>query len=98
MLDGFLKPIHAGGEASILIFYTVEPWAAEVGEAVVRALRDRYWHWNGLVVNLRPDEDVAALGPEAAHILYQALHARFGPDSGHTCSPECGAACGPPVV
>ena len=25
-------------------------------------------------------------------IGYQALNAQFGPDSGHTCGPECGAA------
>jgi len=93
-LDAAVKPIHAPeGGPVILIFYTEKPWEVETGAALVRAMRDRYWNWNGLVVNLRPGEDVASLGPERAHALYQALNAQFGPDSGHTCGPEC-----PPAV
>jgi hypothetical protein len=93
-LDAEIKAIRnpAGGTA-ILVFYTVKPWEAETGAAVLRAMRDRYWNWNGLVVNLRPGEDVASLGPEKAHELYRALQAQFEPDSGHTC----GTAC-PPAV
>lgn len=78
-LDAIMKPIHAGGDASIIIFFTEREWPAEAGEAVVRALRERWWHWNGLVVNLRPGEDVQALDQERAQALYEALHARFGP-------------------
>ncbi len=92
-LDASVKPVNApAGGPVILVFYTAEPWDTETGVAVVRAMRDRYWNWNGLVVNLRPGEDVASLGPERAHTLYQALNARFGPDSGHTCGADCGAA------
>jgi len=56
-------------------------------------MRERYWNWRGLVVNLRPGEDVASLGPEQAHGLYLALNAPFEPDSGHTCGSGC-----PPAV
>jgi hypothetical protein len=93
-LDAEIKPINApAGGPVILIFYTAELWDAETGAGVLRAMRDRFWNWNGLVVNLRPGEDVASLGPEQAHALYLALNTQFGPDSGHTC----GTAC-PPAV
>jgi hypothetical protein len=95
-LDAAVKAVSnpAGGKApAILVFYTVKPWEAETGAAVLRAMRARFWNWNGLVVNLRPGEDVASLGPERAHELYQALNAQFEPDRGHTCGTGC-----PPAV
>ncbi len=93
-LDAEVKSVNAptGGPA-ILVFTTAGPWEPETGVAVVQAMRERYWNWRGLVVNLRPGEDVASLGPEQAHGLYQALNAQFGPDSGHTCGSGC-----PPAV
>lgn len=93
-LDAEVKSVNVVmGGPIILVFYTAEPWPPETGVAVVRALRDRYWNWRGIVVNLRPGEDVGVLEPEQAHGLYLALNAQFGPDSGHTC----GSAC-PPAV
>lgn len=86
-LDAEVKAVRAlAGGPIILVFYTAEPWEPETGVAVIRALRARYWNWQGLVANLRPGEDVEALGPEQAHDLYLALNALFGPDSRHTCS------------
>lgn len=89
-LDAEIGSVHGvAGAPDIIIFYTEEPWMPETGVAVLRAMRERYWNWHGLVVNLRPGADIAALSRKQAHDLYMALHALFDPDSGHVCAAAC---------
>lgn len=76
-----------GHHDPIVIVYTDEPWEPEVGEAVVRALRATWWDWRGVVVNLRPGEDIQTLDEERAQALYAALHARFGPAAASEADP-----------